>query len=209
MYLLPPRLTSFNSSSLLIKNKNQTVISLPKPRLLFKMILLIDLVFALVGCVHGQWSVFTERLPISSSFPPCLSLLRYFLPHQFLPFSPQPFSRAIPEDNGTHKSSAGQWSLWNWCAFISKQWRCLMRGFLWCHNFKQLTGPGRCVLAPRMGSGPVKTQLGQLNQWAHEERWQSCGVSNHQTHSITFLCTKPAVSCWFETQPSLSPPWVD
>lgn len=29
-----------------------------------------------------------------------------------------------------YKSSAGQWSPWNWCAFTSKQWRCLMRGLV-------------------------------------------------------------------------------
>lgn len=93
---------------------------------------------------------------------PCSPLLLHYHHHLLHPPSPipvftlQPFSGAISRDNSTHKSSAGQWSPWNWCAFISKQWRRLMRG---AHDVITLAGDraGRCILAPRMGNGPMKS----------------------------------------------------
>ena len=78
-----------------------------------------NLARALPGYTHKQRTIF----PMRPSDPP-----RPLPPSPIPPvFTLQPFSGAISKDNGAHKSSGGQWSPWNWCAFISKQWRCLMR----------------------------------------------------------------------------------
>lgn len=44
----------------------------------------------------------------------------------------------------------------------------------------------RCILAAGRARGQWKTQLGQLNQSPYRVRGQGCGVSSHQTCSITF-----------------------
>lgn len=86
--------------------------------------------------------------------------------------------------------------------------RCALWEAWWCHNFSSWQARQVCF-GPRMGTGPMKTQSGQLNLLVYWGRWQDYGVSSHQTCSITFSVLNKLTTFTRENQASLSPwSWV-
>ncbi len=77
-------------------------------------------------------------------------------------------------------------------------------GASWCHNFSSWQA-GQVYFGPRMGTGPMKIQSGQLNQSLYRVRWQDCSVSSHQTCSITFSVLRKLTAFTWKTRPPYLP----
>lgn len=77
-------------------------------------------------------------------------------------------------------------------------------GASWCHNFSSWQAV-QVYFGPRMGTGPMKTQSGQLNQSPYRRRWHDCGVSSHQICSITFSVLSKLTAFTWKTRPPYLP----
>lgn len=127
-----------------------------------------DLVLALTGYIHNQWTISME--PTN--------------PHQFLSSHcshfPERFQGIIALTNHPLGTGAHEIDVPSFQNNGGALW-----GASWCHNFSSWQAR-QVYFGPRMGTGPMKIQSGQLNQSLYRVRWQDCSVSSHQTCSITF-----------------------
>lgn len=152
-----------------------------------------DPALALTCYIHNPWTI-----SMQPSVPPLLNLLHQFLSSQCSHF-PERFQGIIALTNHPLGSGAHEIDVPSFQNNGGALW-----GASWCHNFSSWQA-GQVYFGPRMGNGPMKTLSGQLNQLPHRGGWQDCGVSSHQTCSITFSELSKLTAFFLGNQASLSP----
>lgn len=156
---------------------------------------LYDPIVDFYGYIHNQWTI-----SMQPTFPP----LHPPTPHlQFLSSHcshfPERFQGIMALTNHLLGSGAHEIDVPSFQNNRGALW-----GGSWCHNFSSWQA-GQVCFGPRTGTGPMKTQSGQLNQSLYWGRWQDYGVSSHKMYSITFSVLNKLTTFTRKNQASLSP----